>query len=70
MASVNIHEKFEIQGVLYCEIHFKVTPFVRDLITHYFRNGVEINEYQYKIGQAEHKRLWNLARKQKEGAVK
>jgi hypothetical protein len=64
MSTVNIHEKFRIQGVLYCEIHFKYVPLARDLIVHCYKNGVEISKNQYEIAKEEHKRLWIAARKQ------
>jgi hypothetical protein len=56
-----IHEKFEIQGVHYVEIHFKVTPFLKDLIVHCYRNGVEISRAAYQEAHAEYKRLWVAA---------
>ncbi|MDR1251495.1 MAG: hypothetical protein LBK62_04950 [Treponema sp.] len=56
-----IHERFEMRGVHYTEIHFKVTPFARDLITHCYRNGKEISAADYQTAKAEYKRVWSAA---------
>jgi hypothetical protein len=56
-----IHEKFEIKGIHYVEIHFKVTPFLKDLIIHCFRDGVEISQSAYQEAKAEYKKLWMAA---------
>jgi hypothetical protein len=56
-----IHEKWEMLGVHYVEIHFKVSPFARDLIIHYFENGIEISRSEYEQAKAEYRKLWNAA---------
>jgi hypothetical protein len=56
-----IHERFEMRGVHYTEIHFKVTPFARDLITRCYRNGEEISAADYQAAKAEYKRAWSVA---------
>jgi hypothetical protein len=53
----NIHEKFDMRGVIYCDIHFKVTPFARDLVSHCFKNGVEISRAVYEEAKAEYRKL-------------
>jgi hypothetical protein len=42
-----IHERFDMRGVFYTEIHLKVTPLARDLITRFYRDGIEINAEDY-----------------------
>jgi hypothetical protein len=56
-----IHERFEMQGVHYVEIHFKVTPLARDLIIRCYRNGEEISAADYQTAKAEYKRMWSAA---------
>lgn len=56
-----IHERFDMRGVHYTEIHFKVTPLARDLITRFYRDGVEISAEGYQNAKAEYKRLWSAA---------
>jgi hypothetical protein len=56
-----IFERFEILGVNYVEIHFKVTPFARDLIIHRYRDGVEIDRAAYEEAGAEYRRLMKAA---------
>jgi hypothetical protein len=56
-----IHERFDMRGVFYTEIHFKVTPLARDLITRFYRDGIEINAEDYQGAKAEYKRLWSAA---------
>ncbi|MDR2631073.1 MAG: hypothetical protein LBC60_09140 [Spirochaetaceae bacterium] len=56
-----IHEQFEMQGVYYVEIHFKVTPPAQDLITRFYRNGEEIGAADYRAAKAEYKRVWSAA---------
>jgi hypothetical protein len=50
-----------MRGVHYTEIHFKVTPFARDLITRFYRGGIEISAADYQTAKAEYKRLWSAA---------
>lgn len=57
-----IHERFEMQGVHFTEMHFKVTPFARDLITRFYRNGEEISAADYQSAKAAYKQLWRTAR--------
>jgi hypothetical protein len=52
-----MHERFEIHGAQYTEIHFKVTPFFKDLIIRRFRDGVEISQSAYEQAKAEYKKL-------------
>jgi hypothetical protein len=56
-----IHEQFNMRGVHYVEIHFKVTPFFKDLIVHCFRDGVEISREAYEEAKAEYRKLWMAA---------
>jgi hypothetical protein len=56
-----IHEQFEMRGVHYAEIHFKVMPFARDLIIRCYRNGEEIGAADYQAAKAEYKRVWSAA---------
>jgi hypothetical protein len=56
-----IHERFEMRGVHFTEIHFKVTPFARDLIIRCYRDGEEISAADYQTAKAEYKRLWTAA---------
>jgi hypothetical protein len=58
---VTIHEQFNMQGVHYAEIHFKVTPLAKDLIIHYFRDGLEISKSAYEAGKSEYKKIWLAA---------
>jgi hypothetical protein len=53
-----IHEQFNMRGVHYVEIHFKVSPFLKDLIVHCFRDGVEISQAVYQDAKAEYRKLW------------
>jgi hypothetical protein len=56
-----IHERFEMRGVHYVEIHFKVTPLARGLIARCHRNGEEIGAADYQTAKAEYKRVWSAA---------
>jgi hypothetical protein len=56
-----IHEQFNMRGVHYTEIHFKVTPFLKDLIVHCFRDGVEISQEAYAEAKTEYRELWIAA---------
>jgi hypothetical protein len=58
-----IYEKFEMRGVHYVEIHFKVTPFAGDLIVHCFKDGVEISREAYGVAKTECRKLWMAADK-------
>jgi hypothetical protein len=51
-----------MQGVHFTEMHFKVTPFARDLITRFYRNGEEISAADYQSAKAAYKQLWRTAR--------
>jgi hypothetical protein len=56
-----IHERFEMRGVHFTVIHFKVTPLARDLITRCYRDGMEISAADYESNKSEYKRLWSAA---------
>jgi hypothetical protein len=60
-----IHEKFEMLGVHYVVIHFKVSPFAKDLIVRYFENGIEISRSEYEEAKAEDRKLWKAAYEQR-----
>jgi hypothetical protein len=60
-----IHEKWEMLGVHYVVIHFKVSPFARDIIVRYFENGIEISRTEYEAAKAEYKKLWKAAYEQR-----
>jgi hypothetical protein len=57
----HIHKQFNMQGVQYEEIHFKLTAFAKDLIAHCFRDGVEISREAYEEAKAEYRKLWMAA---------
>jgi hypothetical protein len=56
-----IQEQFEMRGVHYAKIHFKVTPFARDLIIRCYRNGEEIGAADYRTAKDEYKQAWLAA---------